>query len=43
MQAARESVEENEESDSSDITAFLWQLSKTWTHFPEWRYISYLL
>jgi hypothetical protein len=43
MQAAREFVQENEEGDSSDITTFLWQLAKTWTRFPEWHYISYLL
>jgi hypothetical protein len=37
MQAAREAVTEKEEDDPSHITA------KTWTHFHEWHYISYLL
>lgn len=43
MQAAKESVQENEEGDSSDITTFFMAAGKKWTRFPEWHYISYLL
>jgi len=43
MQAARESVQENKVGDSSDITTFLMAGGKTWSHFPEWHCISYLI
>ena len=43
MQAVIEAVADNAEDVPSLSCLFWWQLAKTWTHFPDRHYNSYVL